>query len=149
MDITVKHFSELTPSELYEILRLRTQVFVVEQKCPYQEVDGKDLGAYHLYLSDDDGIQAYLRVLDKGVSFEDASIGRVFSLKRRQGLATLLMREGIRVAQERFGAERITIEAQVYARSLYEKLGFVRVSENRFEADVSGFSYHKTFITEE
>ena len=136
MKLVVKHFSELTMAEMYEIMRLRVRVFVVEQACPYQELDGRDLEAYHLYLQDAEGIQAYLRVMDKGVAFEQAAIGRVFSLKRRQGLATRLLREGIRVAQEKFGADQITLEAQTYARSLYEKLGFVQVSGEFLEEGI-------------
>jgi len=124
----VKHFSELTAEELYGLLALRSRVFVVEQECVYQDIDGKDTGAYHLYIREGGRVLAYLRVLDRGVSFEDASIGRVLSVERRRGLATALLRRGIEVAREKFGAERITIEAQVYARSLYEKLGFVQVS---------------------
>lgn len=128
MELVIRRFDELTVHELHEIMRIRVKVFVVEQACPYQEADEKDIGAYHLYLKDEAGIQAYLRVLGKGVSFEEASIGRVLSLRRREGLATRLLQEGIRVAKEKFGADRITIEAQTYARSLYEKLGFVQTS---------------------
>lgn len=133
MELVVKHFSELTAFELHEILRIRSQVFVVEQNCVYQDVDGKDTDAWHLYLKDENGIQACLRVLDKGVSFEEAAIGRVVSLKRREGLASRLLQEGIRVAREKFGAERISLEAQVYARSLYEKQGFRQTSEEFLE----------------
>ena len=129
MELFVKHFSELTPDEIFEIYKLRVSVFVVEQNCPYQEVDGKDRRACHLWLEDEDGIQAYLRVLDKGVSFPAASIGRVIAVKRRQGLGTRIVKEGIRVAKERFGADVITIEAQTYARKLYENLGFRQTSE--------------------
>ena len=129
MKLYCKEFDELTTDELYRILTLRVSVFVVDQNCPYQEVDGKDRRACHLWLEDEDGIQAYLRVLDKGVSFPAASIGRVIAVKRRQGLGTRIVKEGIRVAKERFGADVITIEAQTYARKLYENLGFRQTSE--------------------
>ena len=129
MELVVKHFSELTAFELHEILRIRSQVFVVEQNCVYQDVDGKDVNAWHLYIKDECGIQACLRVLDKGVSFEEAAIGRVVSVKRHAGLASMLLKEGIRVAYEKFGADRISLEAQVYARRLYEKQGFVQTSD--------------------
>ncbi len=79
MKLVLKHFSELSAKELYEILRLRVDVFVVEQKCPYPEVDGKDLDAWHLWLEDEDGIEGYLRLLAPGVSFKEASIGRVIA----------------------------------------------------------------------
>ena len=70
MELVVKHYSELTADELYDILHVRVLVFVVEQKCPYEEVDGRDRQAYHVFLRDETGIKAYLRVLDRGVSFE-------------------------------------------------------------------------------
>ena len=129
MELTVKRFDELTARELYDILRLRVDAFVVEQQCPYPELDGKDPACLHLYYRDADGIQAYLRVVPAGVSFDEASIGRVVSRKRRCGLASRLLREGIRTAREVFGAPSIRIEAQVYARGLYEGAGFRQVSE--------------------
>lgn len=128
MELVVKHFEELTAYELYEILRLRAAVFVVEQECVYQDIDGKDLDAYHVFLQDEEGIQAYLRVMDQGVSFEDVAIGRVISMKRREGLGSELLKIGIEVAKEKFGADRITIEAQTYARAFYERQGFVKAS---------------------
>lgn len=128
MELCIRHFDELSLRELYEIIRLRESVFVVEQNCVYLDADGKDEGAYHVFLRDDSGIQAYLRVLDRGVSFDDVSLGRVLSLRRRCGLATQVLKAGVRTAREKFGAEQIVIEAQVYARELYEKLGFVQTS---------------------
>lgn len=133
MELVIKSFDELTAEELYEILKLRVDVFVVEQNCPYPEIDGKDRGAYHVFLRDGEGIAAYLRVLGKGVSFADASIGRVIAARRRQGFGTSVMKEGIRIAKEKFSADKITIEAQVYARKFYENLGFSKVSEEFLE----------------
>ncbi len=98
MTLVIKHYSELTPDELYELLKVRNAVFVVEQDCPYQDLDDKDKNGYHLWYCDDEGIAAYLRVLAPGVSFDDCSIGRVLTTRRRQGLGTALMKEGIRVA---------------------------------------------------
>ena len=133
MDLIVKHFSELTAEELFEIYRLRVAVFVVEQNCPYQEVDEPDREAYHLWLRDKEGIQAYLRVLKPGVRFHEAAIGRVIAVRRREGLGSRILRDGIRVAQERFGASAVRLEAQVYAKGLYEKAGFRAVSEEFLE----------------
>ncbi|MCI5801791.1 MAG: GNAT family N-acetyltransferase [Oscillospiraceae bacterium] len=133
MELVIKRFEELTAEELYEILRLRVSVFVVEQNCPYQELDGKDLRAYHVYLRDAEGIEAYLRVLDAGVSFPEVSIGRVIAVKRRQGLGSRILSEGVRVAGERLAAGAIRIEAQTYARGLYEAQGFCQVSEEFLE----------------
>ena len=128
MELTVKHFRELTTEELYDIYRLRAAVFVVEQNCVYQDVDDADKTAYHLWLSDEDGIQAYLRVLQKGARFEDVSIGRVIAVKRRRGLGSRILAAGIQAAKEKFQAKRIVLEAQVYARKLYENAGFVQTS---------------------
>ena len=128
MELTVKHFRELTTEELYDIYRLRAAVFVVEQNCVYQDVDDADKTAYHLWLSDEDGIQAYLRVLQKGARFEDVSIGRVIAVKRRRGLGSRILAAGIQAAKEKFQAKRIVIEAQIYARKLYENAGFVQTS---------------------
>lgn len=133
MELVVKHFKELTAEELFEIYRLRVSVFVVEQNCPYQEVDELDREAYHVWLRDEAGIQAYLRVLAPGARFEEAAIGRVIAVKRRVGLGSRVLREGIRVAQERFKAEGVRLEAQVYAKGLYEKAGFRTVSEEFLE----------------
>ncbi len=130
---TIKHYSELNTNELYELLKVRNSVFVVEQECPYQDLDDKDKEAYHFWLHDDNGIAAYLRVLAPGVSFKDCSIGRVLTTRRRLGLGTKIMKEGIRIAKEKYGADHIMIEAQVYAIEFYKKLGFVECSEEFLE----------------
>ena len=133
MEITVKRFSELSVQELYEILKLRVNVFVVEQCCPYPELDDKDQRALHLCFREDGELIAYLRILDRGVSSDYVTLGRVISARRRQGLGTALLREGIRQAEERFGAEEIYLEAQVYAIPFYEKQGFRVISEEFLE----------------
>lgn len=135
MKITVKHFNELTNGELYEILRARAEVFVVEQNCPYQDLDGKDFSAYHVFLSEEGKIKAYVRVLDRGVSFDEVSIGRVITTERKKGYGAAIMKEGIRVAKEKFGADKIRIGAQVQAEGFYEKLGFKSVSGSEFLED--------------
>lgn len=129
MELVVKHFNELCTEELLDICRMRVSVFVVEQKCPYQEIDYADKQAYHIYLKDDQGIQAYARVLPQGVTFDETSVGRVIAVKRRCGLGRRIVAEAVRVAREKFDAGVIKIEAQVYARGLYEKVGFIQVSE--------------------
>lgn len=133
MEITVKHFSELTATELFEIYRIRSDVFVVEQNCPYQDIDDADKEAYHIWIQDEGRVVAYARVLPPGTTFETAAIGRVLSVKRRCGVATLLMSEAINVAQEKFSADKITLGAQVYAKSLYEKVGFHQISDEYLE----------------
>ena len=133
MELVTKAFSELSARELYEILRLRVSVFVVEQNCPYQELDGVDLRALHLVLRDEEGIAAYCRVMDRGVVHPCAAIGRVIAARRRQGLGTRILREGIRTVRERFRADRIWLEAQSWAQPFYARQGFRRVSDEFME----------------
>lgn len=133
MELIVKHFSELSAEELFEIYRLRVSVFIVEQRCPYQDVDDADRTAYHLWLRDENGIAAYARLLPPGVTFPTAAIGRVIAVRRRCGLGTRIVDAAINAAREKLSADVITIEAQVYARSLYEKAGFVQTSEEFLE----------------
>lgn len=132
-ELLFKRFDQLTLEELYRIMELRIAVFVVEQQCPYPEIDGRDPQAYHVFLRNGDGIQAYLRVLPPGAAFPEASIGRVIAVQRRRGLGTRLLAAGIRTAREQFHADAIQIEAQTYARGLYEKAGFRQVSEEFLE----------------
>ena len=133
MELITRTFDELSAAELHKIYSLRCAVFVVEQNCPYQDIDEHDRRALHLWLAEDGEMLAYLRVLPAGEAFEEPSLGRVIAVKRRQGLGSRIVAEGIRTARERFGAESIRIEAQTYARRLYEKLGFIQVSEEFLE----------------
>lgn len=133
MKFVVKHFSELTTRELFEIYKVRVDVFVVEQKCAYQEVDDMDREAYHLWFEDDDGIEAYLRLMPAGVARAEVSLGRVIAVKRRCGLGTKIVAEGIRFAKEKLGASEIVIEAQTYVKKMYESLGFRAESEEFLE----------------
>lgn len=82
MEWILKRFNELTASELYDICRERVNIFVVEQQCPYLELDGLDQHAWHLYLSVEDGIAAYLRILPKGTAYEELSLGRIIVAKQ-------------------------------------------------------------------
>lgn len=129
MTVYKKQFHELSLEELYNILRLRVSVFVVEQNCPYMEIDGLDRDAVHVWLEDEDGIMAYLRVMDRGVENEYVSIGRVIAARRRCGLGSRILSEGIRAAEECFNAGKIYLEAQTYAKGFYEKQGFRQISE--------------------
>ena len=120
MELFVKHFSELSAQELFEIYKLRVSVFVVEQKCYYQEVDDADKVAYHV-------------VLPCGAAFPEVAIGRVLAVKRRCGLGSRIVAAAIDTAKERLHADTITIEAQTYARKLYENFGFRQTSEEFLE----------------
>ena len=96
-------------------------------------MDEADRHAYHLTLRENGELLAYLRVVEAGVLHDEVTIGRVLSLQRRKGYASILLREGVRLAEERLGADVIRIEAQTYAMPLYEKAGFVPVSEEFLE----------------
>ncbi len=129
LELVIKHYSELTLDELYELLRVRVAVFVVEQNCPYQEIDGKDGNAYHIFFRDSRGIEGCCRVFPDPDRPGEAWIGRVVTLLRRQGLATRLLTTAIGVARNTLHAKHISLEAQTYAKPLYEKVGFRQVSE--------------------
>ncbi|MBE6910655.1 MAG: GNAT family N-acetyltransferase [Ruminococcaceae bacterium] len=129
MELCVKRFHELTTEELYRILKLRVDVFVVEQNCPYEELDDLDQNAVHVWLEEDGAVAAYLRVMDRGVESEQVSLGRLIAAKRRCGLGTRILREGIKTAREIFGADAIYLEAQAYAKELYARQGFRTISD--------------------
>ena len=133
MKLTVKHFSELTADELYGLLQLRTAVFVVEQQCIYQDLDGKDRHCLHVWATDGQGVAGCLRVLPAGIQGETAAIGRVVTRERGQGVGRELMEAGIEAAQRVFGARVIRLEAQTYARGFYEKFGFRQISDEFLE----------------
>ena len=133
MELYVKRMADMTPEELYELIKARIDVFVVEQNCPYSELDGSDCDAWHLWLKEGDELLGYLRVLPADEHYSEVAIGRVLSLRRRQGVATALLKAGIETARERMGAKRLMTEAQVYARGLYEKVGFRQTSAEFLE----------------
>ncbi|MCR5018927.1 MAG: GNAT family N-acetyltransferase [Bacteroidales bacterium] len=124
-----KLFSELTIAELYELLRIRSEVFVVEQDCVYQDLDNDDQPAVHLWMTDGDKIVALCRVCPAGTHMEEVSVGRVITTERGKGYGKQMMLAGIEAAREHFGATRIEIEAQEYAKGFYEQVGFRQSSE--------------------
>lgn len=143
MNLFVKAFDELTIEELFEIYKLRSAVFVVEQQCVYQDIDDLDKAALHLWLEEDGNILSYLRILPPGTVREEAAIGRVLSVVRRKGYATMLLKEAIRVIRERFGTDAVYLEAQTYAKELYEKLGFRQISEEFLEDGIPHIKMQK------
>lgn len=128
MEFVIKQFNELTLDELYKILKVRTSIFVVEQNCPYQELDDLDQSSYHIYLEEDNQIIAYARVISKDNPFHEVSIGRVLVTKRRHGYGTKVVQKAIEVAKEKYHAEKIVIEAQTYVKKMYENVGFKQIS---------------------
>ncbi len=138
------HFGQLKSVELYEILALRMQVFCVEQNCVYQDLDGKDLNAYHLTLRDESGkLLGYTRLLPKGISYEAyASIGRVVSdpSARGKGLGKILMEESIRKIKALYPNDPVKIGAQTYLIKFYTALGFEAVGEGYLEDNIPHIS---------
>lgn len=139
MKKTIKSFSDLTLDELYAILALRTQVFVVEQTCPYLEVDGKDQGSHHLLMEDEGQLVAYLRLLPRGVTGSAPAIGRVVVAKdyRKKGLGRSLLREALDFIEKVWQEEEIQLSAQTYLQDFYTSFGFVPVSEVYLEDGIA------------
>lgn len=135
MEWYIKKFQQLTLNELYEILKQRINVFVVEQNCPYFECDDKDLNSIHIFARDKANIVAYLRVLPPGVSYEEASIGRVLVHKkyRGRGIAGELLNKAIQYIKDDLKQTSIRISAQEYLVKFYSSLGFKIISDTYLE----------------
>jgi ElaA protein len=125
-DHNVKPFSTLTPAELYAILRLRNEVFVVEQNCVFQDADNKDIYCHHLMLFENKQLVAYARLVPPGISFREMSVGRVVSSRevRGKGAGRELMQLAIEYCHKIFGEGTIRIGAQYYLEKFYGSLGF-------------------------
>ena len=133
-----KSFEDLSAHELYDFMKLRSEIFVVEQNCVYLDLDGKDKVALHLYGEFEGRIVAYSRLFEPGISFENASIGRVVvdANYRDRKWGHDLMREAIAGIKNHFGESKITIGAQLYLKKFYESHGFVQTSEMYLEDDI-------------
>ena len=122
-----KPFDELSPAQLYALIRLRNEVFVVEQNCVFQDADNKDQFCWHLLGWKDAELAAYARLVPAGVSYEEPSIGRVVTAitARRSGSGRLLMQQAIERCRSLFGERPIRIGAQLYLKEFYSSFGFV------------------------
>lgn len=138
LKLEIKPFEALSTAELYAVLQLREQVFIVEQNCVYQDIDGKDSKALHLIGRYDGKTVAYARLFKPGDYFENASIGRVVIAPeyRDKKWGHELMREAISGVATHFGQTKITISAQQYLQRFYESHGFVQTSETYLEDDI-------------
>ena len=125
-----KSFHQLTVDELYELLRVRSEVFVVEQNCVYQDMDGDDQQSIHLWLTVADKVVALARVCPAGTHMKEISIGRVITTERGKGYGKQIMLHAIDAAIDYFDAKILEIEAQEYARGFYESVGFRQSSES-------------------
>lgn len=130
-----KPFSDLTTTELYSIIQLRNEVFVIEQNCVYQDADGKDPKCFHLMGMDSKNLAAYVRIIPPGISYTAASIGRVVTAPayRKTGIGKLLMQKAIELTMKEFNANTIQIGAQCYLQKFYIGLGFVPCSPEYLE----------------
>ena len=144
MDIIIKKFDELSLNELYKIMQLRSQVFVVEQNCIYQDLDDIDKISYHLFIKgNNDMIKAYLRIFEKDKDI--AQIGRVVTdeKERKKGYATKLMEKGIQLIKNEMKKNKVYLEGQVYCKDLYLKLGFEIISDEFLEDGIPHYKMIK------
>ncbi|MGG9970257.1 GNAT family N-acetyltransferase [Ferruginibacter sp. SUN002] len=133
-----KTFNELESAELYAVMQLRNEVFVVEQNCVYQDADGKDSHSWHLMGWVENDLAAYCRILPPGLAFSEASIGRVVSSPRyrKEGYGREMMKLAIEKTITQFNCKKIMIGAQLYLKNFYASLGFVQTSEIYLEDNI-------------
>ncbi len=138
IDWSLKKFDDLTPLELYKIIQLRNEVFVVEQNCPYQDADNKDLSSYHFMGWSNDKLLAYTRILPPGLSYKETSIGRVVNspAARGSGIGRELMMQSIEQVKKLFGEGPIKIGAQLYLQKFYTSIGFQQTSDVYLEDNI-------------
>ncbi len=138
LNIKTKSFKELRTQELYKLLQLRSEVFVVEQDCVYQDIDGKDQKALHILGFENETLVAYTRIFKSGDYFENASIGRVVvaETKRDKQYGKLIMEASIKAIKDNFSTNKITISAQVYLKKFYSDLGFKADGEEYLEDNI-------------
>jgi len=138
MNIKTKSFDELSNIELYHILQLRTEVFVVEQNCVYQDMDGKDIKALHVICTKENEVIAYTRIFKPGDYMDHASIGRVVVKKsmREGGYGKEIMLASIKAIKDIFKATTIHLSAQTYLQKFYDELGFTAIGETYLEDDI-------------
>ena len=133
MELKSKYFNELSTIELYEILKARSQIFVVEQKCIYQDLDDIDYKSLHIFYEKEKKVMAYLRVFSKEKNFDVVQMGRVLSIEHGKGLGGKILKEGIKIIKEKINPKKIYIEAQCYAIGFYDREGFKVCSDEFLE----------------
>jgi len=133
MELKTKYFNELSTIELYEILKARSQIFVIEQKCIYQDWDDIDYKSIHIFYQQDNKVIAYLRIFPKEENWDIVQMGRVLSIEHGKGLGGKVLKEGIKFIKEKINAKKIYIEAQCYVIGFYKREGFKICSEEFLE----------------
>lgn len=148
-----KKFDELSKDELFQIIKARQDVFIVEQNCVYKDIDGLDDAAWHLFSFDLDAqgsqyINAYLRILNPGVKYKEVSLGRVLIdiQKRGSGLGQELMAKAISIIEEEFPQQAIRISAQYHLLNFYAEFGFESVSKPYDEDGIPHIEMLKLYI---
>jgi len=138
LEVVVKSFSELTTNELYAILQLRSEVFVVEQNCVYQDIDYKDQKAMHILGFKNDKIVAYTRIFKPNDYFLNASIGRVVVTvnERKYGYGHIILKHSIKAIEHYFNEITIKISAQTYLKIFYESHGFKQIGNEYLEDNI-------------
>ncbi len=136
MALKVKYFDQLTTKELYEIIKARAEIFVVEQNCTYQDLDGVDYKSLHIFYETDGKVDAYLRAYVKDEEQNIVQIGRVLTVEHGKGLGGKLLHESINIVKEKLNASKIYIEAQCYAVGYYAREGFKVCSEEFLEVGI-------------
>ena len=138
MDWKIKKFNEVNTEEIYKILALRNEIFIVEQECSYLDCDNKDFNSYHLFAEENGEVVAYLRILKKGVSYDEVSIGRVAVKQshRGKGISREMMLKAIDLIENNLFEDAIKIQAQAYLIKFYSSLGFKAVSEEYLEDNI-------------
>lgn len=146
LDIQIKSFSELTTQELYHLLQLRSEVFVVEQDCVYQDIDGKDQKALHVLGYKEDTLVAYTRIFKPNDYFNESSIGRVVVLKsqRHNKYGYDIMEASIKAIKHHFSETLIKISAQCYLKQFYTNIGFKEIGKEYLEDDIPHIAMIKT-----
>jgi len=138
MNWHLKRFDELTTTELYEILRARAEVFVVEQTCIYQDCDRKDQKSWHLYSEENGEVITYMRIIEKGVSYPEISMGRLLTREsyRKSGLSRQTIQRGLDFVVNTLGETKIRVSGQLYMKAFYESMGFRTTSEVYLEDEI-------------
>nr|WP_152909133.1 GNAT family N-acetyltransferase [Chryseobacterium sp. Hurlbut01] len=134
----IKSFEEITTSELYEIIKARVDVFVVEQDCPYPDLDDYDQKALHLWAEKDQKVLAYCRIFNKGIKYPETSIGRVLTTEKGRGknFGKQLIQYAVETIENRFRTSEIRISAQDYLLRFYSGFGFEDTGKKYLEDNI-------------
>ncbi|MBW7675278.1 GNAT family N-acetyltransferase [Chryseobacterium chendengshani] len=134
----IKSFEEITTSELYAIIKARVDVFVVEQNCPYHDLDGYDQQAIHIWAEEDNNVLAYCRIFNKGIKYTETSIGRVLTTEKARGksLGKQLIQYAVETIENRFHTSEVRISAQDYLLRFYSGFGFKDTGKKYLEDNI-------------